>query len=134
MAIRTGLLASITISKNDGSDAFTVDEYDLGSNTTAPPTDNTQSLANGTDRDVGRGFAPVVQILKTDVYEDLDDWQVDGELLRIVYTYDDGHSYTFHKLGFTVMEDRATEFGTVEGCTITSSNRGLSDADVVTVA
>ena len=135
MALRTALPKSATVSKAGGADPFTITSHNLGESTAITPSDQEKGVLAGYSRPTGAPFDVVLEAFDGgEHFATLDGWQVDGELLDVVLTYDDDSTKTAKNVGFTVAETTPANVGDLDGWTLTGFTQAATVADALTVA
>jgi hypothetical protein len=134
MAFRTALPTSVEIADSSDTPIVTVAAFDLGANTAVEPGEPQEEMAPGYSRPVGAGYNVTIESKVETGFSDLDQDQVDGELLNITVTYDDGTSVKIKDVGFTIVYTRAGSIGTLEGWTLTGFGYGVASDDVLDIS
>lgn len=134
MANRTGLPSEVVIADTSDTPIATIPAFDLGANTAIEPGEPQEEMAPGYSRPVGAGYNVTVESKVDTGFDALDTDQVDGGLLNITITYDDGSSVKVKDVGFTIIPLKAGSIGTLLGWTLSGFGYGVASQDVLDIA
>lgn len=131
---RTGLPASVTVSLADDTGAFTLPAHDLGESTAIAPADQNKTVLAGYGRPTGAPQTVTVEAFDSTHFDTLNGWQMDGELINVTLTFDDGSTKKAKDVGFTVREVTPAGVGDLDGWMIDGFTQAATVAGALDIA